>query len=453
MIGALFFAGATAAPTVEERRDAAEQTLQRLMDEKRYDEAANIAADLVALTESLAGDQRLAMADALTRLGTAQTGRGDLIGAEKNFHAAVELIEGVEGPGSPALIAPLTGLAETYAHNNDHLRASELYGRALLLKHAESGFYNLEQLPILDSLSESHLALNKLGEANVHQRRQVAIQRRHLGRNNPELAPALFKLGRWYSRTGQYPESRQTFQEARRIIRDAGGDKDPALVDALVDALIGEALSYGNEGDLPGSAATMKRALTILDAQPEPDHLKRADVLVALGDMHVVFRLPTTARKHYAEAWRDLSGEDPTLTAQREAFFAHPTRITGPRLPEVVDAGGKEQTVRHPATAYADGIVIARFSVDTDGLAQNASIVESIPPGLLDRKVLKALAHTAFRPQIVDGVAVVTDEVQFRHTYRYLRTAAPAGSKDDEPDDQPIAFPDEPDQTHGEATP
>jgi hypothetical protein len=48
---------------------------------------------------------------------------------------------------------------------------------------------------------------------------------------------------------------------------------------------------------------------------------------------------------------------------------------------------------------------------------------------------------------------VVTDEVQFRHTYRYLRTAAPAGSKDDEPDDQPIAFPDEPDQTHGEAAP
>lgn len=434
---------AAEAPDVEARRAAAEATLQRLMEEKRYEEAAQVAADLVTLTESLAGDQSLALARALSGLGRARLNQGELREAEQDFHSAVHLIEEAEGPGSPALMEPLLGLAETHRRNGDVGRANAIYQRTLVLNNAASGFYNPEQLPILDALSETYLALDQIDKANIQQRRQVIIQRRRLGADSPEFAQALFKLGRWYNHTGQQPASRQAFQEARRIIQQTRGKQDPALVDALV----GEALTYTSEGDLAAGVAMLNRALDVLDAQPARDPLKRADVLVALGDLHMLFRRTTTAREHYGEAWRSLEGGDPALSAQREAYFAQPTRITGPLLPEVVDADGKARAAPRTGAGYASGSVSARFSVDADGLARDPVIVEAIPAGLIDRKVLRAITQGVYRPRLVDGVSVATAEAHLHHSYRYLRTGEKTAGDSDPPESRPLAPPDEP--AHG----
>lgn len=439
-----------AAPADEgARRDAAEQTLVRLIEEKRYAEAVEIAAQIVDLATRLHGGQSLELADPLTNLATAQMNQGDLVNAESNYRAAITLIERADGPGSPRLANPLVGLAETYMRGGLYQQANDAYKRALQINHAAAGFYNLEQLRIRDGLSESYLGLDKLSQANAQQRIQVAIQRRRSGANSPDVTPALYKLGRWYNRTGQYVESREAYQEARRIIRDAKGDDDPALVDAL----IGEALSYGNEGAVPASVSTLRRALDVLDAQPEPDHLKRAEVLVALGDLHIVFRRPGAAHERYAEAWKELS-TDQSLTEQRDVYFGRPSRITGPRLPEVVGAEGLDQAGPRDGSAIASGFVLARFVVDAEGAARDAVIIESDPPGMLDEKVLRALAGTTFRPRLVEGQIVATEGVQFRHDFRYLRSAkppqrpapgsAPAGEKG-----EPIVYPGQSDEPAG----
>ena len=102
-----------------------------------------------------------------------------------------------------------------------------------------AGFYNLEQLPILDGLSESYLALDKLEQANARQRYQVMVRQRRSGPDSRETVPALYKLARWYNRTGQYEQARAAYQSARRVLRQNGGDNDPAVVDTL----IGEAIT------------------------------------------------------------------------------------------------------------------------------------------------------------------------------------------------------------------
>jgi TonB family protein len=427
-------------------RDAAQATYLRLMDEQRYEEAITLATQVLTLSRELHGERAPEIAAPLSNLATAELRAGNLAAAETHYRECIAVTERAEGVGSPRLVNPLTGLAETYMRGGLYAQANEAFQRALRLNHADAGFYNLEQVRILDGLSESYLALDKLGEANARQRAQVAIHRRRSGDDSPEAVAALEKLGAWYNRTGQYVESRATYQQARQALarREAG---DPL---AAVDTLLGEALTYQNEGAMPAAAAVLRRALALVDDQPAPAPAKRAEVLVALGDLYIVMDQPRSARQRYGEAWTELSGDE-SLIAQRTEYFAAPRRLSAPRLPEYVDDEGRGTAA--PRDGGADsllGQVLATMTIGADGRASDITIVESDPPGLLDRQVLRVLQSTAFRPQVADGAPVATPVVQFRHEFRYepppgprsgeAPPAAPAAGDRGEP----IAYPESP---------
>lgn len=414
---------AAATPGPAARREAAQQSFLRLMDEKRYAEAATTAARIVELTQLLHPEPGLGLAAPLANLGTAQLHSGDLDAAQAAYIQAIDLIERHDGIASTRLINPLTGLGEARLRAGLYLSAAEAYERALQVNHAASGFYNLEQIRILDGLSEAFLGLEKFDRANVRQRSQVTIHRHHAPDDHGALALALQKLGRWYTRTGQQQAAQAAFQDARRVLRKDGGDYDPRMIDTL----LGEAMSYESEGALPMAATVLKRALDLVDAQPMMDHARRAEVLVALGDLQIVARQPRAARQHYIDAWQALSGHDESLLATRDAYFARPQRIGGPRLPEVVDPDGKAR----PAAAvgrldHGQGLVVAALTVTAQGRTTDARIIESTPPGLLDKQFLRALDGTAFRPAMSDGQPVDRPDTQFRHSFRF----APADMAD-----------------------
>jgi len=60
--------------------------------------------------------------------------------------------------------------------------------------------------------------LEELEEANFHQEIQVEINKRKLGEDNPDIAPSMYKLGRWYERSGQIEMARLIYQDARRLL-------------------------------------------------------------------------------------------------------------------------------------------------------------------------------------------------------------------------------------------
>lgn len=437
------------------QRDAAQETFLRLVEEKRYDEAVSIAGQIVAITSRLYGDQSLELAGPLVNLATAQMRRGDLTAAADNYQASIAIIERRDGIGSPRLINPLVGLGETYVRSALYLQANDAYQRALQLNHAATGFYNVEQFKILDGLSESYLGLEKLADANFQQRAQVAIQQRRSGPDSPEIVPALYKLGSWYSRTGQYQESREYYQIARRILRESKGDNDPALVDAY----LGEARSYENEGAWPAAVSALKKALEIVERQPQPDHKQRAEVLVALGDLYTIFDRPKSARERYVQAWQELSGDD-ALIASRNGYFAQPAQIAGPVVPSIAGNGDDDKAGnRGRAKALAPGYVLAGFSVDAQGRPGNLVIVESDPPGLMDKSVITALNSSAFRPRMSEGEPVTSENVQLRHEFRYVRP--PAGAKPPASPSpgsagemgEPIGYPDKPESQDGNTRP
>jgi tetratricopeptide (TPR) repeat protein len=430
--------------TLLQRRDAAQEQFVRLADEKRYDEAVTLATQIVDLTVQAYGDKSIELAGPLTNLATVQMRRGDLTAAESNYQSSITLIERAEGILSPRLINPLVGLGATYNRGGLYGQATEAYQRALRVNHAEQGFYNRDQFKIRDGLTETYLGLEELDQANFQQQTQLAIERRRHGDDSAELVPAIEKLARWYDRTGQYVESRLQWANARRILRETKGPEDPALVDTL----IGESQSYQGEAFLPSAVRSLKDALEILDAQPTRDHLKRAEVLVSLGDLYLAVNRVNSAREHYLQAWDDLSGND-ELLAQRDDYFARPRRISGQRL----DTVAGDDTGTGPRTrpeAFASGYVVANLAVDEDGRVREPKVIESDPAGFMDEYLLDVLGGSRFRPRIDDGQVVVSEGVVFRHDFQYAKALA-VSRRDKTKEDgkesdrgEPIAYPEKP---------
>jgi tetratricopeptide (TPR) repeat protein len=430
--------------TLLQRRDAAQEQFVRLADEKRYEEALTLATQIVDLTVQVYGDRSIELAGPLTNLATVQMRRGDLTAAEANYQSSITLIERAEGILSPRLINSLIGLGATYNRAGLYGQATEAYQRALRVNHAEQGFYNRDQFKIRDGLTETYLGLEKLDQANFQQQTQLAIERRRYGDDSAELVPAIEKLARWYDRTGQYVESRLQWANARRILRETKGPNDPGLVDIL----IGESQSYQGEAFLPSAVRSLKDALEILDAQPTPDHLKRAEVLVSLGDLYLAVNRANSAREHYLQAWDDLSGND-ELLAKRDDYFARPRRISGQRLDTV--AGDKTGTgPRTRPEAFATGYVVANLAVDEDGRVREPKVIESDPAGFMDAYLLDVLGGSRFRPRIDDGKVVVSEGVVFRHDFQYAKGLAASRSdkttEDGKESDrgEPIAYPEKP---------
>ncbi len=436
--------------TARERRSAAYQRMLRRLEEDRPAEAVPAALEVVELTRELEPDDEEALVTPLTNLATAQLRAGDLLAAEGNYTAAVTLVEKHAGIVSPRLISPLTGLAQTYMRAGQLVQATESYERALHVNHVNDGFYNLEQFPLRDGLAESYRSQNDMDKANFHQAAQLQIMERRVGKGSPELLPALSKLAGWYERTGQMYSARLVYQDTARLIAAGKGENDPALVEPLIaiaasyrlqalQAPTADPMMQGPETLLPMSSVELRKALGIIDQQPEPDPLQRARVLVELGDLYLLWGKRNSSAEAYADAWRGLSG-NAEYAAQRDGYFASPVRLYWSPAPLVYPASA----AKLPASIKLEpGYVVVKFAVDATGRVSSAEVLESDPVGLLDKGVLNAVRRSIYRPRHVDGAAVPTGDLSLRHAYGYRIEAKTVQPPEETAEDtKPLTQPD-----------
>ena len=428
--------------TPAERRSAAYQRMLRLLEEDRPADAVPAAFEVLQLTRELDGDDTVALVTPLTNLATAQLRAGDLLAAENNYSAAVTLVEEHAGIVAPQLGTPLMGLGQTYLRAGQFVQATESYARALHVSHVNEGFYNLDQFAARDGLTESYLGQKDIDKANFHQLAQLQIMAHRVGNDSPELLPALSRLGDWYERTGQMQSARLVRQDTARLIVASKGENDPALVEPLIaiaDSYRDQALQapgldpmQGPDTLLPMSSVILRKALTIIDQQPEPDPVQRARVLVEFGDLYLVWGKRNSSAEAFAEAWRTLSANE-KYAEQRDEYFARPVRLLWTAPPTVYPASARNL----PASSKIEpGYVVVKCTVDATGQVSSAEVVESDPAGLLDKSVLSAVRRSLYRPRYADGVAVETEGISLRHIFAYRIEAkatpppeAPEGGK------------------------
>ncbi|MEO7386584.1 MAG: TonB family protein [Gammaproteobacteria bacterium] len=413
------------APT--EQRDAAEERYQSLIAEGRNADAVVAALDIVTLTRQLDGADSIELASPLTNLATAQLRNGNLKDAQASYEAAIALLEKHDGFVSARLINPLVGLGETGVRSEQYPLATQAYERALRINHVNEGFYNPDQTRIRDGLTEGYLGQQDLEKANFHQEAQVYVQQRKLGKDNPAMVAPLTKLGRWYARSNQVESARLTYQTAARLVQRSGGEDSPAMVEPMLaiaetyrqQALLPPDPESNQSPDtlLPLSSMMLRKALAIVDKQDPPATDQRARILVALGDLYMMWGKQNTATDRYKEAWEALSSQS-DLVGTRDKYFAQPTRIMGPVPPAIIPAPSRKE----PPPASQDlepGYVVVRFDVDSQGRVSGATVIESEPANLLEERVADTAMKTLYRPRYVDGAPTATTGLVIRHEFRY----------------------------------
>jgi tetratricopeptide (TPR) repeat protein len=450
LLATLLTCSAGADDGVTAQRDAADNRYRELIAEGRNAEAVAAGLEVLTLAQQQHGEGSVELASPLTNLATAQLRNGDLRDAETNYQAAIALLEKHEGFLSMRLLNPLVGLGETYFRDEQYAAATGVYEKALHINHVNEGLYNPEQGTIRDGLTESYLGLQDLELANLHQDAQVYAKQRRLGVNSPEVVEALTKLGRWYERSRQPELARLAYQNAARLAAQADGENSPAQIERLLDI----ARNYRQQALLPTdpdstdsfaslmamSSMTLRKALDAVEQEQPPDPAQRAQVIVELGDLNLLWGKKNTASGHYQDAWKTLSAE-PALEAQRDRYFAEPRRITGPIAPRIFPVPSRDAPA--PLKKNLDpGFVVVRFDVDESGRAINPTVVEADPANLLEQWVTEATGKTLYRPRYVDAAPVVTTGLIVRHEFWYApqkleKKDAPPADKANQPLEQP----------------
>lgn len=425
-------------PVIEDQsamslREDAHKRFLRLNDEERYEEALDAALEVVLLTQEEIGADTIELATPLVNLATMQTKNGDHLSAETNYKRCIAIIEKHEGRLSARLINPLNGLGATYNRAEQYENAVSVFERALRINHVNEGFYNLDQFKIQDGLTESHVGLQEIEDANFYQEAQLEIYERRSGVDNPEIVVGIYKLADWYTRSNQIDAAMQAYRSADKILRKTeAGKANPARVGALE----GIAQAYASVGNQSASASALKSALTVIDSQMEIDYRSRAGVLVKLGDLYTRNGKFTTADVNYAEAWRDLSREE-DLLGLRDEYFASPVRVAGRKLSLLryaPDARGKARDTLNT------GYVLIRYSVKSNGRVEDVQVVESEPPGIMDKALVSTFSRSVFRPRRVDGVAVYSERLLYQ--LDFLSSRDDSRSRDKK-DNVPLEYPDD----------
>jgi tetratricopeptide (TPR) repeat protein len=410
-------------------REAAHERMVRLLDEERYTEAVEAARQVVKLTEEMFGPTSSKLAAPLNNLATSMMLNGALLDAEKTYQRSIAITKASDGLLSPKLINAYIGLGATYNRAGLYEKAEEALSTALHLNNVNEGFSNLDQMKIRDGLTETYIGLEKMEDANFHQEIQLEILQRRLGVDNPETTTGMYKLARWYERSLQIEEARLMYQQAQQLIRRSYGRDSIEMVAAL-EGLAG---AYERQGLAAESASNLKKALKIVEKQPEIDRVKQADLLVRLGDLYGSTARYDTASAYYERGWQALSLDD-TYTEQRAALFDEPVRITGLDWGSLRYASGDSTNWK----LLRDGYVLVRYDVNAKGRVDDVVIIESEPPGLMDERVETALERSYFRPRFADGVAVAADDLLYRHDFRYLPTDSGKSEKAGKPLEPPV---------------
>ncbi len=397
-----------------------------LLDEQNYDAADIAAKRVVQMTIEFYGPQSHETAKALSNLAIVQHNNDQYEAAIQNFTSAIEILEIVEDRLNEQLVNPLRGLGAAQLGQGRPDLAAQSLGRATHITHVNEGPHNIQQVEILESQAEAMLRLGDIEAARDLRDRIHILNVRHFANDALGLLPSLMRRAAWQHRAGYYNDERATYRRAIRVIEEAAGRDDPRLVDPLVR--LGSSFYYlevmTNGIQRPASTAGelyLKRAVRIAEDADDMPWLEVAMAKLALGDFYEVHDSHNRARRIYKEVWDFLSVDEERLEMRGE-LMGDPQPIWEEPLPTYTNAAGAGS---RRASDLMKGTISVNYTVSARGRVRVIT-TEASPAEFSDmqRMVHREIRRRVFRPQIVDGMPVESDEQQFQHEFYYRRSEA-----------------------------
>ncbi len=416
-----------------EKRNQLQENFLSLYDQERYQQSILTASEILNITQEIYGPKSQNLVNPLNNLASSYFMIGDFEQAIKIFLECIALIESKNNISSQ-LVSPLVALGLALNKSEQYNEAVEIFKRALHVNWVNNGFYNLEQIDIHDSLTESFIGLKNLEEANHHQSFQLGIYNNHFGKNSIKIDESLVKLAKWYRRSGQVLSERLVFEE----LLDRQSNRENQESKKLINTLQGISFSHRREGiSMYDSVSPLKKALDIFAENQNQDLRLKLEILIDLGDTYTSYGRVSSANRAYQDCWQ-LIEEDSSLRPEIEERFSKPVRVRSIFIPERYPI---DRPIDKNKT-YKQGFLTVRFDVETTGKTNKVSIIESDPSKLLDRVALSAIKKTIYRPTYIEAEAQRSEGLTIRHEFSY-RQAVEEFTEPTEPviEDKPLENP------------
>ena len=369
------------------------------------------------------------------------------------YEARIAELEATAGPHAEALIEVHSSLGLLLQQAGEHGRAVAALQRALQAVRVNAGLYSLSQAPILESIIDSHAALNARDELRHVYEHLFWLYQRNYGTRNIGLVPVIKRLGQWYFDLYIFSAPHTTvepliaaddlYAKALDILPDdalsperaqilyrvavvnhhiAEEVQDPMLSHREIrEAMIphGRTSPYLNETAVRQYYAdqsfykgkrSLQRIVEAYEAKLPETLAEYARALLFMGDWLSVQRRAAQGARMYRKAWDALVAHDAPPALVHE-LFGEPQPVEQLPIP-----GEDEPEVR------ADShYVNALLDVPESGWPRNIRVLSIHPPEAtaLLKRAERGIAATRYRPRYRDGQPVATTDVPLRFIFRH----------------------------------
>jgi tetratricopeptide (TPR) repeat protein len=355
------------------------------------------------------------------------------------------------------LVEELASLGRLQQQQGDHGGAIQTLDRAIHVNRINSGLYTLEQIPVVEQLISSHMALGNWEEADTYNNYLFHVQQKAYGLNDPRLIPVLDRLATWNVQAFKIGygnllgiklrQSQIMFNAAARMVNLHFGKadkrfinyqrniatsaylvaKNPDLMAEIgnpeyrsMQQMLAEKLNGQRQVQPPGFQ-TGERALmeiAMFYQEQGDDSYGLAEAITYLADWYLMFGQRQGALKNYKLAWDMLQEleDSEELTSQ---LFGKVTPL--PAFGSSIETPDALYTNEDGTEALSFDYADLTFDVTADGLARKVvSISEETQDNQVQLgKLRRSVRSMRFRPVLVDGEPARSFENHFRYRYWY----------------------------------
>ncbi len=337
----------------------------------------------------------------LFEIARLQTKLDEFNDAQQNYLAGIELLIQENGGYSPSLIEPYTELAQTFILTGEHREAISTLEQAQHISQRNFGLLNLDQVLLLDEMSNAYLLMgNTILAENIQQERLTLALRRY-GEDDPQVIPFRRHLANYYDLSRMRGRAREQFENILDIQQQNFEEFDGRQLSTLSE-LVRIDILLGN------SNSSRRRLLTMLESRDNIAPTEVGNALAILGDWDLARGQTETALQYYRDAYKVLNAEQPSLATE---YFSTPRLINFIPPPSPVDRQGNH-------TRYIWSWMSARFNISSLGMANNIEIIDSSPNRFMNSLYTSRLSKAVYRPRLVDGEPSNTTAVSYSHQFR-----------------------------------
>ncbi len=373
------------------------------------------------------------------------------------YNSVVSDIELDGGAWDMNLVEELSALGDLQQQQGDHLAAIETFDRAIHVNRINSGLYTLEQIPVVEQLIQSYMALGDWEQADIYNRYLFHVQQKAFGVDDPRLIPVLDRMATWNIQAFnigygellgiRLREAQIMFNAAARMVGVHFGKGDERFVSYLkniansaylvsrhpdlmmeidrpeyrnMQQMLAQKLNEQRRVQAPGFRTGERALLEIVEYYMESgdDAYALAEAITNLADWYLIFERRRGALDNYELAWQVLQDEENSAELTQRLFgnvTPLPSFASSIETPSAFyQAGDESEALNYD---YAD----LMFDVTENGLVRNVkSVSEETESNQAQLSKLRiATRSSRFRPLIVDGKPQTTRGNYFRYRYWY----------------------------------